>query len=309
MIDIDNLELSITDPESGTVKPVLKGISLSIQRGEAVGLVGESGSGKSMTLRCILGIEPRNSTVSGDIVFDGENLRALPAERMRRLRADKIALISQNPHAALNPVLPIETYLLEGMADAHRRNAQATRARAADMLEQVGIRSVDRVLKAFPHQLSGGMLQRVVIAGAISGKPGLLLADEPTTALDVTTQAEVAAILDEKRRDLGMSMIFVTHDLDLAAAVSDRLAVMRHGEIVEIGTPEQIRDSPQHPYTRMLMSIRPTLSGTPAGGTAYDGGSTAVGIPTGGGTAVARVSAAGNSASSVAAETQIGSTL
>lgn len=125
----------------------------------------------------------------------------------------------------------------------------------------MGIRSVDRVLKSFPHQLSGGMLQRVVIAGAISGKPDLLLADEPTTALDVTTQAEVAAILDEKRRDLGMSMIFVTHDLDLAAAVSDRLAVMRYGEIVEIGTPEQIRDNPQHPYTRMLMSIRPTLDG------------------------------------------------
>ncbi|WP_426301732.1 ABC transporter ATP-binding protein [Arthrobacter sp. R-11] len=259
LIGIGQLELGIKDPDTGVLKPVLKGISLELGRGEAIGLVGESGSGKSMTLRCILGIEPRNAAVRGRIMFDGEDLLSLPAERMRRVRAGRIALISQNPHASLNPVLPIETYLLEGMPEI--RNAKAARLRAGELLEQVGIRSVDRVLKSFPHQLSGGMLQRVVIAGAISGKPDLLLADEPTTALDVTTQAEVAAILDEKRRDLGMSMIFVTHDLDLAAAVSDRLAVMRYGEIVEIGTPEQIRDNPQHPYTRMLMSIRPTLDG------------------------------------------------
>ncbi len=260
MISIEQLELGIKDPDSGALKPVLKGVSLELGRGEAIGLVGESGSGKSMTLRCVLGIEPRNAVVSGRIMFDGEDLRSVPAERMRRVRSGRIALISQNPHAALNPVLPIETYLLEGMPEI--RNAKAARLRAGELLEQVGIRSVDRVLKSFPHQLSGGMLQRVVIAGAISGKPDLLLADEPTTALDVTTQAEVAAILDEKRRDLGMSMIFVTHDLDLAAAVTDRLAVMRYGEVVEIGTPEQIRDNPRHPYTRMLMSIRPTLDGT-----------------------------------------------
>ncbi|GAB2729093.1 ABC transporter ATP-binding protein [Arthrobacter bambusae] len=308
MIDISNLELGIIDPDSGANKPVLKGISLSIKRGEAIGLVGESGSGKSMTLRCILGIEPRNSVVTGDIALDGENLRTLPGERMRGLRASKIALISQNPHAALNPVLPIETYLLEGMADAHGRNAKAARTRAGEMLEQVGIRSVDRVLKAFPHQLSGGMLQRVVIAGAISGRPGLLLADEPTTALDVTTQAEVAAILDEKRRDLGMSMIFVTHDLDLAAAVTDRLAVMRYGEIVEIGTPEQIRDNPRHAYTQMLMSIRPTLNGaTPQAHD--DGDSTGVGTLTGGGTHDGGSTGVGHSAAGLPAETEIGSTL
>ncbi|MGW9413693.1 ABC transporter ATP-binding protein [Arthrobacter cupressi] len=262
MIAIENLELGIKDPDSGALKPVLKGVSLELGRGEAIGLVGESGSGKSMTLRCILGIGPRNAVVGGRIMFDGENLRSLPTDKMRRVRAGRIALISQNPHAALNPVLPIETYLLEGMPEL--RDARAARLRAGELLEQVGIRSVDRVLKSFPHQLSGGMLQRVVIAGAISGKPDLLLADEPTTALDVTTQAEVAAILDEKRRDLGMSMIFVTHDLDLAAAITDRLAVMRYGEIVEIGTPEQIRDTPQHPYTRMLMSVRPTLDGVQA---------------------------------------------
>lgn len=265
MLSIQNLHLTITDPEFQTETPILQRISLDIEQGEAIGLVGESGSGKSMTLKCILGIEPPNSNVSGDILLGDENLRTVASDRLRQIRAEKVSLISQDPHGSLNPVLPVETFLIEGMRDARGESTRQARIRAGELLEQVGIRNVDRVLKSFPHQLSGGMLQRVVIAGAISGKPELLLADEPTTALDVTTQAEVVAILDEKRRDLGMSMIFVTHDLDLAAAVSDRLAVMRFGEIVELGTPEQIRDNPQHPYTQMLMSIRPTLDGVPAG--------------------------------------------
>ena len=265
MLRIGDLHLSITDPEFGTETPILKRISLDIEQGESIGLVGESGSGKSMTLKCILGIEPPNSNVTGSIHLGEENLRTVPTDRLRQIRAQKISLISQDPHGSLNPVLPVETFLIEGMRDAQGQSTRQARQRAGELLEQVGIRNVDRVLKSFPHQLSGGMLQRVVIAGAISGKPELLLADEPTTALDVTTQAEVVAILDEKRRDLGMSMIFVTHDLDLAAAVSDRLAVMRFGEIVELGTPEQIRDNPKHPYTQMLMSIRPTLDGVPAG--------------------------------------------
>jgi ABC-type dipeptide/oligopeptide/nickel transport system ATPase component len=271
VLKIQNLHLSISDPEFRTETPILKRISLDIEQGEAIGLVGESGSGKSMTLKCILGIEPPNSNVSGGIHLGDENLRTVAPERLRQIRAEKISLISQDPHGSLNPVLPVETFLIEGMRDARGESTRQARLRAGELLEQVGIRNVERVLKSFPHQLSGGMLQRVVIAGAISGKPELLLADEPTTALDVTTQAEVVAILDEKRRDLGMSMIFVTHDLDLAAAVSDRLAVMRFGEIVELGTPEQIRDNPQHPYTQMLMSIRPTLDGVPVGAASNDG--------------------------------------
>ncbi len=259
MLSVSELRMSITDPETGRTTEILHGIDLEVAAGEALGLVGESGSGKSMTLRSVLGIEPRTATVTGQVLLDGQDLRTMGEAERRRTRADRLALIAQNPHGALNPVLPIERFLVEGIVDAQKRPRSGARALAADLLAQVGIKDPQRVLRSYPHQLSGGMLQRVVIAGALSGQPQLLLADEPTTALDVTTQAEVAAILDEKRRDAGMAMLFVTHDLDLAAAVCDRLAVMRDGEVVEIGTPEQLRDHSRHPYTRMLMEARPLL--------------------------------------------------
>ncbi|RJN32383.1 ABC transporter ATP-binding protein [Nesterenkonia natronophila] len=259
MLTIDNLELSITDPDTGRVSEILRGNSLTLAAGEALGLVGESGSGKSMTLQCVLGIEPPGSSVGGRIELEGRDLRALRGEELRRTRAEDLALIAQNPHSVLNPVLPVGKYLMEGMSEARSMPKARARLRSSELLRSVGIEESERVLRSYPHQLSGGMLQRVVIAGAISAQPKLLLADEPTTALDVTTQAEVAAILDEKRREAEMSMIFVSHDLDLAAAVCDRLAVMRYGELVEIGTPEEIRDAPQHEYTRELMNARPKL--------------------------------------------------
>lgn len=259
MLHIDGLTLRIDDADTGTGSEILRAVSLGLNRGEALGLVGESGSGKSMTLRCVLGIEPPGSTVAGRIEVDGTELRKSSGETLRQFRARDLALIAQNPHSALNPVLPVGHFLLEGMVEARGMPRARARRRAAELLESVGITDPVRVLRSYPHQLSGGMLQRVVIAGAISGEPKLLLADEPTTALDVTTQAEVAAILDEKRREADMSMIFVTHDLDLAAAICDRLAVMRDGSVVEVGTPEQIRDRPQDEYTRALMAARPVL--------------------------------------------------
>ncbi|MBK0419501.1 ABC transporter ATP-binding protein [Leucobacter sp. CSA1] len=259
MLRIENLVLTVSDPDTGAETEILHGNSFSVAQGEAVGLVGESGSGKSMTLKCILGIEPGGARVEGVVDLDGVDLLRASGEELRRTRADDLALIAQNPHGSLNPVLPIERFLVEGMTDARGVPQAEARSRAARLLADVGITDTERVLKSYPHQLSGGMLQRVVIAGAISGDPKLLLADEPTTALDVTTQAEVVAILDEKRREHGLSMIFVTHDLDLAAAVCDRLAVMKDGEILEIGTPEEIRDRPQHEYTRALMDARPML--------------------------------------------------
>lgn len=266
MLQIDALTLTVTDPDTGERTEILHGNSFSLAQGEALGLVGESGSGKSMTLKCILGIEPSGAEVGGSITIDGTDLLATQGEALRRIRANDLALIAQNPHGALNPVLPVGRYLVEGMSDARSLPAAQARERAADLLRQVGITDTDRVLRSYPHQLSGGMLQRVVIAGAISGEPKLLLADEPTTALDVTTQAEVVAILDEMRREHGLSMIFVTHDLDLAAAVCDRLAVMKDGEILEIDTPDEIRDHPRTDYTRALMSARPQLypAGHPA---------------------------------------------
>lgn len=259
MLQIENLVLSITDPDSGAETEILHGNSFALAQGEALGLVGESGSGKSMTLRCILGIEPGGARVSGRIDLDGANLLDAEGEDLRRIRANDLALIAQNPHGALNPVLPVGRFLIEGMTDARAMTRSEATSLAADLLHQVGISDAERVLASYPHQLSGGLLQRVVIAGALSGSPKLLLADEPTTALDVTTQAEVVAILDERRRAHGLSMIFVTHDLDLAAAVCDRLAVMKDGEILEIGTPEEIRDRPKTEYTRALMAARPLL--------------------------------------------------
>jgi ABC-type glutathione transport system ATPase component len=255
MLKIENLSLTIRALREDI--PVLHSVNIRVGSGESVGIVGESGSGKSMTLRSILRIEPEGSAVTGSITFDGIDVLGLSGEPLRRLRSNDIAMIAQNPHAVLNPVLAVGRYLVEGMHDAQGVPTRAARVRAGELLEQVGIDDVDRVLKAYPHQLSGGMLQRVVIAGAIAGNPKLLLADEPTTALDVTTQAEVMAILDDCRRDLGMAMLFVTHDLDLAAAVCDRISVMKDGVVVESGVPEQLRDAPKHPYTRELMASRP----------------------------------------------------
>ena len=259
MLTIDTLALSIQDPDTGETAEILRGNTIALGQGEALGLVGESGSGKSMTLNCILGIEPAGARVTGSITFGGVDMLSAEGEALREIRANDLAYIAQNPHGALNPVLRIERFLIEGMADARDMRVEEARAHAGALLEQVGISDVERVLASYPHQLSGGMLQRVVIAGAISGTPKLLIADEPTTALDVTTQAEVVAILDEKRREHGLSMVFVTHDLDLAAAICDRLAVMKDGAILEVGTPEEIRDSPQTEYTRQLMAARPLL--------------------------------------------------
>lgn len=258
-VTIRGLTLDISG--AGSTARVLRGIDLDVADGESLGLVGESGSGKSMTLRCLLGIEPAGSVVGGTVHVGERNVRELSDAPLRQFRATEVAMIAQNPHAALNPVLPVRRYLAEGLVDAQGLTPAEASARSEQLLAEVGIEDIPRVLAAYPHQLSGGMLQRVVIAGALAGNPGLLLADEPTTALDVTTQAEVAAILSEERQHRGMSMIFVTHDLDLAAAVCDRLAVMRHGEILETGTPEALRDHPEHPYTRALMAARPLLYG------------------------------------------------
>lgn len=259
MLTVEHLTLAVTDPDTGQQTDILHGNSFTLGAGEALGLVGESGSGKSMTLKCILGIEPAGARVGGTVELEGRDLLHADGEDLRRIRANDLALIAQNPHGALNPVLPVGRFLIEGMSDARSLAPEQARGRAVELLEQVGIDDARRVLDSYPHQLSGGLLQRVVIAGAISGTPKVLLADEPTTALDVTTQAEVVAILDEMRREHGLAMIFVTHDLDLAAAVCDRLAVMKDGEILEIDTPEHIRDAPRTDYTRELMSARPLL--------------------------------------------------
>ncbi|MEU8270498.1 ABC transporter ATP-binding protein [Sphaerisporangium sp. NPDC049002] len=254
LLELDDIRLDV----KGRV--ILRGVSLSVSPGEALGLVGESGSGKSMTLRTVLRTEPAGSRVTGRVTLDGQDVRNLGAPELRRLRAGAMAMISQDPRSALNPLLRVSRYLVEGLRDGRGEARDAADRRARDLLAQVGIADVDRCMDSYPHQLSGGMLQRVVIAAAVAGSPRLLLADEPTTALDVTTQSEVMAILDDQRREHGMAMLFVTHDLELASAVCDRIAVMYAGEIVEIATPERLHASPRHPYTRLLLDSRPSLT-------------------------------------------------
>jgi oligopeptide/dipeptide ABC transporter ATP-binding protein len=245
----------------GAQRAVLRDVSISIRPGEALGLVGESGSGKSMTARAIDRLLPRGAEVSGQLSYEGADIMSLTGAALRGYR-NQVAMIFQDPRAHVNPVRRIGDFMTEALrtnlgvptAEAHRK--------AADMLSQVGIADGERRLRQYPHELSGGMLQRVMIAAALLTEPKLLLADEPTTALDVTTQAEVMAILDDLRREFGLAMLFITHDLELAAAICDRTAVMYAGQIVEVRESELLHDDPLHPYTAALAAARPDIAQT-----------------------------------------------
>ncbi|MGW4412060.1 ABC transporter ATP-binding protein [Nonomuraea sp. NPDC004702] len=236
-------------------RTLVEHVDLTIGAGEAVGLVGESGSGKSMTARAVIGLTPPGARVTGRIVFDGADV---PSGRaLRLLRARRIAMVFQDPRAHINPVRSVGDFLTEAMVHNLRMPVRQASARAVQLLKEVGIADGERRLRQHPHELSGGLLQRVMIASVLAVEPDLVLADEPTTALDVTTQSEVMAILDELRRERGMAMLLITHDLELAAATCDRLAVMYAGRIVE-----DLDGEPRHPYTRGLMRSRPSLEET-----------------------------------------------
>ena len=258
MLELRDVDVELTGPRGTT--PLLSGVSLSVAEGESRGIVGESGSGKYLTLRTVLRMLPRGARPSGSVTYRGEDVLGYGREQLRRFRAAEVSMISQNPQAALNPVHPIRTYMVEGIRAARPETSAAEALQLSRrLLEQVGIHDPDRCLKAYPHQLSGGMLQRVVISASVARGSRLLLADEPTTALDVTTQSEVMAILEECRTEAGMAMVFVTHDLDLAAATCDRVAVMSRGRIVETGPAAQVLESPEHPYTQELVRSKPSL--------------------------------------------------
>jgi oligopeptide/dipeptide ABC transporter ATP-binding protein len=239
---------------------VLRDISLSIGSGEALGLVGESGSGKSMTAKAIARLLPPGAGTEGSVTFDGASVGDFSAADLRRYRA-QVAMIFQDPRAHINPVRRIGDFMTEALRAQGVSSREAAR-RACDMLDQVGIADAARRLRQYPHELSGGMLQRVMIGAALLTSPRLLLADEPTTALDVTTQAEVMAILDELRRTRGLSLLFITHDLELAAAICDRTAVMYAGQIVEARSSDRLHDDPLHPYTAALAAARPDIDRT-----------------------------------------------
>src|ERR1700677_3588813 len=231
LLTVENLTVQL--PVGGELRTVLRDVSLSIAPGEALGLVGESGSGKSMTARAIDRLLPPGAQTSGSVHFNNQNVLGATSQELRRYRAD-VAMIFQDPRAHTNPVRRIGDFMTEALRCKGVPQAEALE-RAVETLEQVGVSRARAVTRQYPHELSGGMLQRVMIGTALLTSPKLLLADEPTTALDVTIQAEVMAILDELRRSLGLAMLFITHDLELAAAICDRTAVMYAGQIVETG--------------------------------------------------------------------------
>ncbi|MFZ2013855.1 MAG: ABC transporter ATP-binding protein [Nocardioides sp.] len=238
---------------------VISGSTLEIGAGEAMGLVGESGSGKSMTARAIARLLPAGAAVSGQVDFDGTDVLALDGANLRAHRS-KVAVVFQDPRAHINPVRRIGDFMTESLRTLDDVPKAEAARRAAHGLEEVGIDNPAQRLRQYPHELSGGMLQRVMIATALLSEPRLLLADECTTALDVTTQSEVMAILDELRRERGLSMLFITHDLELAGAVCDRTSVMYAGQVVEIRAADQLHADPLHPYSAALVQARPDIT-------------------------------------------------
>jgi len=255
LLDVRNL--STTFGSKGRALPAVQDVSFSLKKGEILGLVGESGSGKSVTLRSVLGLSRRYGTVSGDVFWNGENLAAMPEARLRRIRGGEIAMIFQEPMTSLNPLLTVGLQIEETLMAHTDMSRAARRRRAIEILDIVGIPSAGDRLDDFPHQFSGGMRQRVMIAIALAATPKLLLADEPTTALDVTIQAQILDLILDLARDFDMGVILVTHDLGVVAQTCDSVAVMYAGRIVEKGTVRDVLRNPHHPYTVGLMRSVP----------------------------------------------------
>jgi oligopeptide/dipeptide ABC transporter ATP-binding protein len=241
----------------GTVHAV-DDASFSVREGEAFGLVGESGCGKSMTLRAIMGLLPRpGRIVGGEVLFEGEDLVTAPAGRLRQVRGGSIAMIFQEPMTALNPVMRVGDQIAEAPQVHLGLSRTQSRQRALDLMRRVGIPDPTRRARAYPHELSGGLRQRIMIAIALSCDPKLILCDEPTTALDVTIQDQILKLLLNLRREFGVSVVFVTHDLAVVAQTCERLAVMYAGQIVETGSVDEVFRAPRHPYTLGLLRSVP----------------------------------------------------
>ena len=271
VIDVRNLKTHIVT-RWGTIKAV-DDVSFTVAPGETLGLVGESGSGKSMTCLSILRLVPRPAAriVGGAVILDGEDLLEKSEREMQRIRGRRVAMILQDPMSSLNPVFSVGMQVREPLAGYHGLSGRALRSRAVDLLASVGISSPASRLAAFPHQLSGGMRQRVVGAMAIAAPPRLLIADEPTTSLDLTIQAQYLRLLEELQEHYRLAMIFVTHNLGIVAKMCDHVAVMYAGRIVEAGPVEEIFRAPLHPYTRALLESVPRLGESAEWLTAIEG--------------------------------------
>jgi peptide/nickel transport system ATP-binding protein len=240
---------------------VLHAINLAIGRGETLGLVGESGSGKSVTWLAALGLLPATAKVTGRATLDGQNLVGMSPPALRRIRGGRIAMIFQDPASALNPMLTIGSQIGEALMLHRGLTGRSAKAQARRLLDLVGIPDAGRRLSAYPHELSGGQNQRVMIAMALAGEPDLLIADEPTTALDVTIQAQILDLLALVQRESGTGLVLISHDLGVVAQTCDRVAVMYAGRIVEEASAEQLFNNPAHPYSRGLIDSLPRIDG------------------------------------------------
>ena len=255
-------DLSVALPASGDRRYAVQDLTLTIHPGEIVCVVGESGSGKSVTAQAVMGLLPKGQLQpsSGTILLEGEDLLAASPDRLRDLRGSRMAMIFQEPMTALNPVLTVGDQVAEVLHIHTTLDAAACRARVLEMMRAVHLPDPERMIDAYPHQLSGGQRQRIMIAQALILDPALLIADEPTTALDVTTQAQILKLIREMQVRRGTGVLFITHDFGVVADIADRVVVMQHGKLVESGTRDEIILRPQHPYTKMLIASVPSLT-------------------------------------------------
>lgn len=256
MIDVRDLHVSFPN-KAGMLEEAVKGISFAVDDGEIVGIVGESGSGKTQTALALAGLSPRKAKVSGEIFLDGRDLMPLSREEIRKVQGKDIAMVFQEPMTSLNPTMRIGRQVEEVLAIHQSLQKAERRELALQALRDVELRDVETVYRKYPHELSGGQRQRVMIAGAIIGTPKLLIADEPTTALDVTIQADILKLLKKLNREKGMSILFISHDLRVIRQLCDRALVMHHGHIVEQGPVEQVFCEPRDAYTKTLLASIP----------------------------------------------------
>jgi peptide/nickel transport system ATP-binding protein len=262
LLTVEDLRV-VFEGDRGTVTEAVAGVSFSLAPGRTLGIVGESGCGKSVTALSIMRLLPRAGTrVSGSVVFEGRELGALPERQMQDLRGNRLAMISQEPMTSLNPSFTIGDQIGEVLSRHRGLSASAARRAAIDMLERVRMPSPHMRVDEYPHKLSGGMRQRVMIAMALACAPALLIADEPTTALDVTIQAQILDLLRQLREETGTAVVLITHDLGVVAETCDDVAVMYAGEIVELAPAERLFAAPQHPYTVGLLGSIPLISAT-----------------------------------------------
>ncbi len=256
LLDVNNLKVSFR--QDGQVSAAVKGVSFTVDRGETVALVGESGSGKSVTALSTVTLLGDSAIVEGSVRYDGQEMIGASEDRLMDVRGNDISFIFQEPMTSLNPLHTIQKQMAESLALHQNVSGDAAKGRIVELLTKVGIRDPEERLDSYPHQLSGGQRQRVMIAMALANKPDILIADEPTTALDVTIQAQILELLADLQKAENMGMLFITHDLGIVRRIADRVCVMKDGEIVETGQTTEIFDNPQHPYTRKLLAAEPS---------------------------------------------------